>query len=168
MTLFAPPHPCPPLALAPFLTQIAYSRLCCVMPCVMPHAIQGSKERPYGFDAFDIMQGIPHPHAAQSPPVQWLNSSFRASADLPGVQVTYLSAPDANLSPRVSAFRTMRTLDRMLRPAFCHLSITCCLCQSSSSLSLNTPAPTNFHKWVCVCILLNRLVSNIGCSGQQS
>lgn len=73
--------------------------------------------------------------------------------------VLYLSAPVANLSPRVSAFRTMRTLDKMLRPAFCHLSTICCLCQSPSSLSLNTPPVTNKemtnkemtnkHKHVC-------------------
>ena len=55
-------------------------------------------------------------------------------------QCTYLSAPDANLSPRVSALRTIRTLDKMLCPAFCHLSIICCLWYSSSSLSLKTPA----------------------------
>ena len=55
----------------------------------------------------------------------------------------YLSAPVANLSPRVSALRTIRTLDRMLLPAFCHCSITSCLAHSSSSLSMNMPAATH-------------------------
>lgn len=79
------------------------------------------------------------------------SSRTTSTADPHDLSIMYLSAPDANLSPRVSAFRTMRTLDKMLRPAFCHLSTICSLRHSSSSLSLNTPAPPKTgHVSVCL------------------